>query len=288
MKSLARICSLVLLTLTSHGAKLPESTRVGVFSIGCQAYTFKVFTVFEAIEKVAAAGGTTIEFFPGQKLSPEQPGVVFHHDSPPKVIGQVKAKLAEHGILAAGYGVVKLGKSADEDRRIFEFARTMGIGVVVSEPNAAELDRIEGLVKEFNIRMAIHNHPHRPLDRAYRYWDPKYVLSLVKDRDPRMGACADTGHWIRSGLDPVECIHLLKGRIFDSHLKDLSEKGKLKAHNVVYGAGVADIPAILNAFAAQGFHGPIHIEHEVNWTNNFPEVKACVDFVREFRPGREP
>ena len=89
---------------------------------------------------------------------------------------------------------------------------------------------------------------------------------------------------MRSGLDPVECVNILKGRIFDSHLKDLNEKGNVKAHNVPYGTGVSDIPAILNAFAAQGFYGPIHIEHEHNWEDNVGEVTQCVDYIRDFKP----
>ncbi len=275
---------LSLLVVSAHSAELPESCKVGSYAIGCQAYTFKAFTTFEAIEKTAAAGGKTIEFYSKQKLSPEQPDTIFNHESPAEVISQVKAKLAEHGITAAGYGVVKLGQDQAENRKIFEFAKTMGIGVVVTEPDAEALDQIEELVKEFDIKMAIHNHPRRPLDRAYLYWDPNYVLSLVKDRSPRVGACADTGHWVRSGLDPVECVNILKGRIFDSHLKDLNEKGNVKAHNVPYGTGVSDIPAILNAFAAQGFYGPIHIEHEHNWEDNVGEVTQCVDYIRDFKP----
>lgn len=278
------LATLPLFALSLRAADLPDSIKVGSYAVGCQAYTFKAFSVFEAIEKTAAAGGKTIEFFSKQKLSPEQPDVIFNHQSPPDVLDQVKAKLARHGITPMGYGVVKLTQDQAENRAIFQFAKTMGIGIVVTEPDAEALDPIEDLVKEFDIKIAIHNHPRRPLDRAYQYWDPNYVLSLVKDRDPRMGACADTGHWVRSGLDPVECIRILKGRIFDSHLKDLNEKGNPKAHNVVYGTGVSDIPAILNAFAAQGFHGPIHIEHEVNWETNLPEVTQCIDYIRAFKP----
>lgn len=268
---------------SSPAADLPDSCKVGSFFAGCQAYTFKSFTVMEAIEKTAFAGGKTIEFYSKQKLSPDQPDVIFNHDSPAEVLDQVKAKLKAEGITAAGYGVIKLGFDPVEDRRIFEFARLMGIDILTTEPNADALDGVEQLVKEFDIKIAIHNHPRRPLDRSYQYWDPNYVLSLVENRDPRMGACADTGHWVRSGLDPVECINLLKGRIFDSHLKDLNEKGNPKAHNVPYGTGVSDIPATLAAFAAQGFYGPVHIEHEVNWEDNVGEVKQCLDYLAAFK-----
>lgn len=285
MKRLLPLLPLLALTaLLSRAAEIPETARVGHFYAGCQAYTFRLFSVLEAIEKTAQAGGKTIEFYPRQKLSPEQPDVIFNHESPPEVIAAVKAKLAEKGVTAVAYGVVRLGSNEVENRKVFEFCKGMGIGVVVTEPEVAALDQIEALVKEFDIKMAIHNHPRRPLDRAYLFWDPEYVLSLVKDRDPRMGACADTGHWVRSGLDPVECVRILKGRIFDSHLKDLSEKGNPKAHDVPYGQGVSDINAILAEFHKQGYPGPLHVEYESNWENSLPDVTQCLEFVRNWKP----
>jgi sugar phosphate isomerase/epimerase len=280
----ALFCLLALLVASAPAAEIPSSAKTGHFYAGCQAYTFRLFSVLEAIDKTAQAGGKTIEFYPRQKLSPEKPDVLFNHDSPPEVIAAVKARLAEKGITAVAYGVVKLGANDAENRKVFEFCKGMGIGVVVTEPDVNALDAIEALVKEFDIRMAIHNHPKRPLDRAYRFWDPEYILSLVKDRDPRMGACADTGHWVRSGLDPVECIRLLKGRIFDSHLKDLNEAGNPKAHDVPYGQGVSNVPAILAEFHAQGYPGPLHVEYESNWENSVPDVTRCLEFVKNWQP----
>ncbi len=279
------LCLVALLAAAAApAAEIPASAKLGNFYAGCQAYTFRLFSVMEAIDKTAQAGGKTIEFYPRQKLSQEQPDTVFNHESPPEVIAAVKARLADKGLTAVAYGVVKLGADAAENRKVFEFCKTMGIGVVVTEPDVNALDAIEALVKEFDIRMAIHNHPKRPLDRAYRFWDPEYIVSLVKDRDPRMGACADTGHWVRSGLDPVECIRLLKGRIFDSHLKDLNEAGNPKAHDVPYGQGVSNVPAILAEFHAQGYPGPLHVEYESNWENSVPDVTRCLEFVKNWQP----
>src|SRR5213082_1012729 len=76
--------------------KIPDEYKQGGFAIGCQAYTFNHFSVFEAIEKTAEAGGKVIEFFPGQKLSRDEPNVKWDHDAPSDVIDKVKAKLAEH------------------------------------------------------------------------------------------------------------------------------------------------------------------------------------------------
>src|SRR5206468_1197442 len=105
-----------------------------------------------------------------------------------------------------------------EWREIFEFAKKMGLYGITTE-DVAKLDTIEKLVKEFNICVGIHEHGRRPADPAYKVWDPNYVLSVVKDRDPRIGACADTGHWATSGIQPLEGLKILQGRIISCHLK---------------------------------------------------------------------
>ena len=263
---------------------LPESAKLGEFYAGCQAYTFRLFDVMTALDKIAAAGGKTVEFFPGQILDKSaDPAVKFDHNTTVEQRAPVKAKLKALGLTPAGYGVVRLKNDEAETRKIFEFAKDMNIGVVVSEPAEDSFDVIEKIVKEFDINMAIHNHPKKPLDRSYRYWDPEYVLSLVKDRDPRLGSCADIGHWVRSGVKPVDAIRLLKGRIFDSHIKDLTAFGDPKAHDMIWGTGQSDVPGALRAFAEVGFYGPLHAEYEHKWEDNLPDVKASLEFVKNFK-----
>jgi sugar phosphate isomerase/epimerase len=107
---------------------------------------------------------------------------------------------------------------------------------------------------------------------------------MVKGRDARLGACADTGHWLRSNITPVNALKILEGRIISSHLKDLNEVGD-RAHDVPFGAGAANIPAILNELRRQGFNGNISIEYEYNWENSVPEVAQCIGFVRGYAAG---
>lgn len=262
------------------GNQIPAECMTGGFAIGCQAYTFNHFTVFEAIEKTALAGGKVIEFYPGQKLSKEEPAVAWDHNASAAVIRKVKDKLAEHKIRAVNYGVVPIPSDEPAARKIFEFAKTMGLYGVTTESVEA-IDTIEKLVKEYDVHVGFHDHPKRVFDPNYRMWDPNYILSVVKDRDPRIGACADTGHWVRSNLKPVDCLRILKGRIISSHLKDLNEMG-FGAHDVPYGAGVSDIPAILDELKAQHFEGNISIEYEYHWENSLPEVTQCITFVRDY------
>lgn len=260
--------------------KIPESCRTGGFAIGCQAYTFNHFTVFEAIEKTAAAGGKVIEFYPGQKLSAQEPDVKWDHNASPETIQKVKDCLEKYHVKAVNYGVVGIPKDEAQARKIFEFAKALGLRAVTTESVDA-IDTIEKLVKEYDIMVGFHDHPKRPNDPKYRMWDPNYVLSVVKDRDARIGSCADTGHWVRSGLKPVDCLRILKGRIISSHLKDLNEMGP-KAHDVPYGTGVSDVPAILQELKDQNFDGNISIEYEHHWENSSPEVGQCIGFVRGY------
>ena len=267
-------------TFTVQAEKIPDDCKTGGFAIGCQAYTFNRFSVFEAIEKTAAAGGKVIEFYPGQKLSKEEPNVHWDHNASPETIQKVKDQLAKFHIKPVNYGVVGIPRDEEQARKIFEFAKTMGLYGITTESVDA-IDTIEKLVKEFDIKVGFHDHPKRANDPGYKMWDPNYILSVVKDRDPRIGSCADTGHWVRSNLKPVDCLRILKGRIISSHLKDLHEMGP-GAHDLPYGEGVSDIPGILNELKAQGFEGNISIEYEYNWDASVPDAAQCIGFVRGY------
>ena len=261
-------------------APIPDANRTSGFAIGCQAYTFNRFTVFEAIEKTEQAGGRVIEFYPGQKLSPEARTVAWDHNASEETIAQVKAKLAKHNIVAVNYGVVTPKGGEAEWRKVFEFAKALGLYGVTTE-SVQELDTIEKLVKEFDIKVGIHEHGRQPQNPKYQVWDPWYVLSVVKDRDHRIGACADTGHWQTSGLNPVYGLRVLKGRIVSLHLKDKTDFGH-EGHDVPYGTGVGDIKRCLDELKKQGFEGNISVEYEFNWDHSVPEVKQCIDFVRDY------
>ncbi len=260
--------------------KIPDELKTGGFFIGCQAYTFNHYTAFEAIEKTALAGGNVIEFFPGQKLSKEEANVALDQNASAETLQKLKDKLAKHKVRAVNYGVVGISKDEAEARKLFEFAKALGLRAITTESVDA-MDTIEKLVKEYDIMIGFHNHPRQPNNPNYKVWDPNYILSVVKDRDPRIGSAADTGHWIRSNLKPLDCLRILKGRIISSHLKDLNEMGP-GAHDVPYGTGVADMPALLDELKSQNFTGNISIEYEFNWENSTPEVGQCIGFVRGY------
>jgi sugar phosphate isomerase/epimerase len=263
---------------------IPDEFKQNGFAIGCQAYSFNRYTVFEAIEKTAEAGGKVIEFYPGQKLSKDDPETTWSHHSSPETIAKVQEKLKQHSIKAVNYGVVG-GKDAAEWRKIFEFAKALGLYGISTE-DVQKLDIIEPLVKEFDILVGIHNHPRRPKNPDYKVWDPQYVLEMVQSRDPRIGAAADTGHWQTSGINPVFGLRLLKGRLASLHLKDKKDYGQ--SHDVPYGTGTGEIGRCLDELKAQGFEGNISIEYEHNWTTSVPEIRQCIEFVRNHKGEARP
>jgi len=284
--SIWTLAAALLATLNLRAEPIPDEFKQNGFAIGCQAYSFNKFSVFEAIEKTAQAGGKVIEFYPGQKLSQAEPKVIWNHNSPEEVIAKVEAKLKQHGVKAVNYGVVDVDRRRSEDeakaewRKIFEFAKRLQLYGVTTE-DVARLDIIEPLVKEFDIRVGIHDHPRRSDNPNYRVWDPWYIVEVTKNRDARIGACADTGHWQTSGLDPLYCIKVLKGRVISGHLKDKTEFGEGQ-HDVPYGTGVGRIGKVLEELKKQGFEGNISVEYEFNWLQSVPEITECITFVRNY------
>ena len=264
----------------AHATPIPDDCKVGGFAIGCQAYTFKDRTVFEAIDNTKAAGGKVIEFFPGQRVSPDHPDWKLDENASDEIIAAIKAHLQKAGVRAVNYGVTGIPKDEAGARKVFELAKKLNLYAITTESVDA-IDTIEKLVKEYDIRVGFHDHPRRANDPGYKMWDPNYVLSVVKDRDARIGSCADTGHWMRSGLDPLACLKILEGRIISCHLKDLNEKSP-NAHDMPYGNGAANVPALLNELKRQNFAGNIAIEYEYNWDHNIVDCAQCIGFVRGY------
>ena len=196
----------------------PNAQKLG-WRLGMQAWSFNKFTFCEAVDKTACLGLRCIEAFPGQKFSKEQPEGV-NEQSSPELRKAIKQKLADAGVKLVNYGVCGLSTDVDKSRKIFEFAKDMGIETIVSEPAEDAFDTVEKLCDEFEINVAIHNHP-----KPSFYWSPDTVLRVCKGRSKRIGACCDTGHWPRSGLNPIDCLKKLKGRIISFHFKDLNELG---------------------------------------------------------------
>jgi sugar phosphate isomerase/epimerase len=265
---------------TAFATPIPDTCQISGFAIGCQAWTFNNYSVMEAIEKTAAAGGKVIELYPGQRFSADKPNLTFDHNASDEMIAAVQAQLKKYDVRAVNYGVVGIPKDEAGARKIFEFAKKFELYGITTESVDA-LDTIEKLVKEYDIRVGFHDHQSQPNNPGYKMWDPNYVLSILKDRDARIGSCADVGHWAQSGLKPVDCLKILKGHIISVHLHDMNDMTGT-AHDVPAGTGVCNVAGILHELKRQHFQGNISIEYEANWQNNIVNAAQYIGFVRGY------
>jgi sugar phosphate isomerase/epimerase len=187
---------------------------------------------------------------------------------------ELKKKLGDCGVKLVNYGVCNLSQKQDDSRKVFDFAKDMGIETIVSEPPEEAMEMLDKMCTEYGMNIAIHNHPKYA---GAHYWNPDTVLKACQGCSKRIGACADTGHWVRSGLNPLESLKKLNGRIVSLHFKDLNEQGP-DAHDVPWGTGVCDVKAMLGELHRQGFKGVFSIEYEYHWDNSLPEIAQCVGY----------
>ncbi len=272
------------------GVALVAALRAGPaagegIEVGVAAYSFRHLTAFEAIEKTKECGGEVIEFFLWQKLSPAHSNVVLNADLPDEQVAALKAKLDACGVRAvnAYFNNAPFQDPAGAEagtRKLFAFAKKLGLRGLTGEPAVEHLDLVERLVKETGVQLCFHNHPRNPAKPEYRNWEPAYLLSLMEKRDPRMGFSLDTGHLSRSGVDPVGTVRLFKGRILSVHLKDVTEATQ-KSGDVPYGQGIGNIAGVIAELKTQGFRGHIAVEYEHTTDHLLDDVKHCIGFIRE-------
>ena len=245
------------------------------WQLAVHSYTFQKFPIFDAIDKTAALGVKYMSISGGVILEGTNRLVT-------PTLSDAQRETIDKKLRADGFGnfvnmgVVQLPADEAESRKVFEFAKKWGIGVLVAEPQPEALDTVEKLCKEYNIKVAIHDHP-----KGHSiYWNPDSVLAAIKGRTPLMGACADVGHWMRSGLDPLECLKKLDGHIICLHFKDLNEIGP-DAHDVPWGTGVGKTRELMAELKRQHFHGAFCVEYEYHWENSSPEIAQCVKFFNQ-------
>jgi sugar phosphate isomerase/epimerase len=254
-----------------------ENVRIKKFPFAVQCWTFRKFSFFEALQRIKDLGITYVQPYPGQTLEKNNPELKFDHNLPDEHIDRVKIKLKELGLTLVSYGVVNFKNVDEEMSEVFAFAQKMGIRTIVTEPDYDDYSLIDKMVKKYRINVAIHNHP-----TPSKYARPETVIYRVDGFDPRIGACADTGHWMRSGVNPLEALRVLKGRIQDVHLKDLNEFGSKNAYDVPFGEGKANVHDILAELTLQDYTGYISIEHEKkeDVDNPSPAVKKGLDYIK--------
>src|ERR1700677_3676194 len=186
------------------------------------------------------------------------------------------------GIQLHAVGTVYFPKDEDDDiRSKFEYAKRAGVSVIVAgDPAPGTLPRIEKFVKEYDIRVAIHN--HGPEDKLWH--SPLDVLKAVRGMDPRMGCCIDIGHTVRAGTDVVQAIHEAGPRLFNIHMKDLTNF-ESKESQVAVGDGIMPVRRMFEALVAIGYNGFVDLEYEVHPDDPMPGVIASFAYMRGVRGG---
>ena len=255
-------------------AEPPKYDTAGADKLGwklaVQAWSFNSFTFYEAVDKTAAIGLHYIEAIPGQKLTkdPDGPKGGFDQGMSDETIAAVKKKLDAAGVKVMNFGVCGVPGDEAGARKMFEWAKKVGLETLVTESNEKDFPMLGKLCDEFKINIALHNHP-----KESHYWNPDTVLKGVEGQSKRIGSCSDTGHWIRSGLVPVECLKKLDGHVISLHFKDLAD-----GHDVPWGTGKGDVKGQLTELKRQGFKGVFSIEYEHNWGKNDADMAKCAEF----------
>jgi sugar phosphate isomerase/epimerase len=237
--------------------------RFGPFRFGIQAHGLRNFPIDEAIRIIHDDLQLHWVEFSRKHLPVEATG---------QEIQRIRALLDQSNITCNALGVHKFTADHDANRRVFDFARSMNVRNISANPSADSFDSLDKLVADYDIRIAIHNHgPGAPYDKVTD------VTDAVTGRHPNIGACVDTGHFIRSAEDPIEAIYKLKGRIFGLHVKDVAEQTK-KTHDVIIGAGFLDVVAMFKALKDVNFptDGALSLEFEGNPDDPVAEIKQCL------------
>lgn len=244
--------------------------------LGVAAWSFKNFTFHEAIDRTAALGLRYLEAFEGQRVRPDSE-VTLTADLPDEELARIKAWLNAAKVVLTSIYIHELPGDEPACRKAFEFSRQLGVQTIISEPKPDALDLIERLCDEYDIKVALHNHPQG----SSRYWHPQEVLEVCEGRSPRLGGCADVGHWQRSGIKPVDGVRVLGRRLLSLHVKDLNELGP-KGHDVWWGTGQGDIAGLLREVRRLGVTPTLFaIEYEHNWDDNRDDIAQCAEFFRQ-------
>jgi inosose dehydratase len=255
------VAGAMMVGLQRHSLLRAEAAKAGLH-LGVQLYSFRKFSVDDALKHAQQLGFEQVEFYSGMLATA----------STAEAVKETLSKVHANHLTVSAHGVNKFTKDATANRKIFEFAKVLGIKNITADPDPDSLDNLQELVREFDIRIAIHNHGPK-----HRYNKAIDVLKAVENRDERLGACADLGHYIRSGERPTDVIRLLKGRLYGVHLKDFAEM-KDKSEGVVLGKGHLNCAEVFDAMRQVGFpnDGALSLEYEEHPDNPIDDIRECV------------
>lgn len=242
----------------------PAPETAEKFKVGMAGYTFNKFNLDQTLEMM-------------QKCDVKYLCIKDFHlplNSNEKQIADFHAKLASKGVTGYAVGPIYM-RSEKEIDNAFEYAKRVGVKLIVGVPNYELLPYVDKKVKEYDMHYAIHLHgPDMPL-----YPDADDVWNNVKDLDPRIGMCLDVGHDTRNGKDPVKDLKKYRSRVFDIHIKDVTGPSKA-GYSVEIGRGIIDFPAFVKMLRKVGYTGMCSLEHERNMNDPLQGIAESIGYFR--------
>jgi sugar phosphate isomerase/epimerase len=252
------------LSFTKAHASPVNKTKEDAYKLGIAGYTFRHFDLDEALEMM-------------EKVDVKYLCIKDFHlplDSTSEEIASFHRKLKDHGVTGYAVGPIYT-KTREEIDNVFEYAKRVGVDMVVGIAAHEDLEYVDSKVKEYDIRYAIHN--HGPEDELYP--NATSIVNLVKDMDPRIGLCFDIGHNMRDGHDPVRDLEKYSDRIFDMHLKDVSA-AEAEGKTVELGRGVIDIPAYIKMMRKVNYTGVCSLEYEKDMKEPMAGISESIGYFR--------
>lgn len=236
------------------------------FKLGVASYSFRAFQRRTAIALTKKLGISYInikDFHLPMTLSPDE-------------LRAASAEFTKAGLTILGGGTVDFKKDDEADFKMkFEYAKNAGMPLIVAAPSAETLPKLEKYVKQYNIKLAVHNHGTE--DKIFP--NPQAVLKLVKDMDPRVGCCVDIGHTVRTGVDVVETIKEIGPRLLDMHTKDLKDFTS-RDSQVVVGDGKIPIAGLFKELVKMNYQGGVMLEYEIDEDNPMPGMMRSFSYMR--------
>lgn len=263
--------------LASCAAAFPVAFVAGAnqksdITIGLQSYTFRNFNLERTLQFMQKLGLKNAEFY--SKHIPTE--------STPDQLAALLKLCREYGVAPASFGVVRFTRKHDDNKRLFDFGKAIGVKSLSADPDPDSFDSLDKLCDEYKIAVGIH--PHGPSGgKMHRWYSADIILKAVSNHHPLIGSCLDTGHLIRSAqmgfkLDPVEEIKKMGARNFGIHLKDHDNQTKT---DVVCGKAVLDVKGVFQALRDVNFKYMISLEYEAKPENPYDDVAACVEIMNQ-------
>lgn len=236
--------------------------------IGVATYTFREWPIEETIKGIQRVGVKYISI----------KNVKNHIDlsHTPEERKQRAKMFRDAGLVPMSVGNVSMRGTEEEIRRGFEYAKDVGVPTIVCAPRRDAIPLLDKLVKEFDIKLAIHN--HGPEDKGY-FPSPYDAMELISKYDKRIGLCIDVGHTARAGVDPAESIIKCKERLYDVHLKDISALGNRNTP-IEGGRGILNLTAILKALRKINYQGLAGYEYEKDGKDPLAGLAETIGYTK--------